>query len=147
MKLISATLGALAVAAVSFVGTAQAQGYYAAPGYSQGGAISLGQTGTIGYRPQYYYGQPQYVVRRTMKPIWALDWHLAQTVKSSSSPSSSVWLAPEAEVMARSVHYAAWFAVLEDCLRVLKEARIYKGAQVTLPPWSPTPWRISSWNR
>ena len=71
MKLISATLGALAVAAVSFVGTAQAQGYYAAPGYSQGGAISLGQTGTIGYRPQYYYGQPQYVVRRTMKPIWA----------------------------------------------------------------------------
>ncbi len=72
MKLISAILGALAVAAVSFVGTAQAQGYYAAPGYSQGGAISLGQTGTIGYRPQYYYGQPQYVVRRTMKPIWAL---------------------------------------------------------------------------
>ena len=42
MKLISAILGALAVAAVSFVGTAQAQGYYAAPGYSQGGAISLG---------------------------------------------------------------------------------------------------------
>jgi len=72
MKLITATLGALAIAAAAFVGTAQAQGYYAAPVYTQGGAISLGQTGQIGYRPQYYYGQPQYVVRRTMKPIWAL---------------------------------------------------------------------------
>lgn len=72
MKFITATLGALVLAAASFVGTAQAQGYYSSPAYMQGGAISLGYTGNIGYSPNYYYGQPQYVVRRTMKPIWAL---------------------------------------------------------------------------
>ena len=73
MKFITATLGALVLAAASFVGTAQAQqGYYSAPGFSQGGPIYLGYTGNLGYSPNYYYGQPQYVVRRTMKPIWAL---------------------------------------------------------------------------
>ena len=72
MKFITATVGALVFAAASFVGTAQAQGYYSSPAYMQGGAISLGYTGNIGYRPNYYYGQPQYTVRRTMKPIWAL---------------------------------------------------------------------------
>ena len=72
MKFITVTLGALALIAASFVGTAQAQGYYTAPVYTQGGAVSLGYTGAVGYRPGYYYNQPRYVVRRTMKPIWAL---------------------------------------------------------------------------
>lgn len=72
MKIITAALSALALVAASFVGTAQAQGYYTSPVFAHGGGVSLGHTGAIGYRPTYYYQQPQYVVRRTMKPIWAL---------------------------------------------------------------------------
>lgn len=72
MKIITAALSALALAAASFVGTAQAQGYYTSPAFAHGGGVTLGHTGAIGYRPMFYYQQPQYVVRRTMKPIWAL---------------------------------------------------------------------------
>ena len=76
MKFISAVLSAMAMAVALPVSTAQAQGYYSAPIFSAGGAVSLG---VIGPRPHYskshaptYYQQPQYVVRRTLKPIWAL---------------------------------------------------------------------------
>lgn len=72
MKIITAILSALVLTAASLVGSAQAQGYYSAPVLAQGGGVSLGHTGVIGYRPAYYYQQPQYVVRRTLKPIWAL---------------------------------------------------------------------------
>ena len=29
---------------------------------------------------------------------------------------------PEAEIMARKMHYAAWFSILEDCVSTLSDA-------------------------
>ena len=76
MKLISAALSAVAMAIALPVSTAQAQGYYSAPVFSHSGAVSLG---VMASGPHYskshapsYYSQPQYVVRRTLRPIWSL---------------------------------------------------------------------------
>ena len=74
MKLISAALSAVAMAIALPVSTAQAQGYYSAPVFSHSGAVSLGVMGSGPYYSKShaptYYSQPQYVVRRTLRPIW-----------------------------------------------------------------------------